>query len=167
MLVFFQNDFDVYIGIGVGNWECEGKLRTMILIPRIISDDSYCDIKIACHEDSTLSIVKEALAGWSTPQKNGFGENAAGYWINKSTAEDLYLVWDDGFKRHPERSAKLFKTFSTLIHHYSASAIHFLSQWHEAQYQAELKIGKERGFDLSLIEKKKSVFTYEVIPIKS
>jgi hypothetical protein len=166
MLVFYQNKFEAYIGIAVAKWECSGNPRTMILIPKMIKDCCYCAIKVACHEDSIPVIISDAIAGWSAPQENGFGENSAGYHINKSTAEDLYFVWDDGCDRHPERSAKLFKAFSTLIDHYAESANHYLSQWCEAKYQAELRMGRESGFDLSLIEKKKPVFAYDVITMK-
>lgn len=151
------------IGIVVAYWECDGKPRTMILIPRTINDSSYCEVEIVCHEDSTPVIVSDAITGWSSPQENGFGDNSAGYRIDVSTAEDLDLVWDDGSNKHPERSAKLYQTFSQLIDHYSESAKNYVDQWCEAKYQEDLRIGLERGFDLSLIEKKTPVFVYGII----
>lgn len=61
MLVVYQDEFKAYIEIAVASWKCEENSRTMILIPRMIRNDSYCEIEIVCHENSTLVIVSDAI----------------------------------------------------------------------------------------------------------
>lgn len=163
MLIFYEDSRAPYtylVGVAVIQWPTDDGLRTYVVYPVKDGSDSYVEVEIAFGSED-LKTIKPPLKAWQS-LKDAFGDDSEGYSCDNETVQDLYDVWDDGAKRHPEAARRLYEKYKPLIDTYAEDAIQFMNKRAAEEYDQKLKEAKANGWDTALVAQPEPIsFPYE------
>ena len=107
----FTSDKSFSFGLAVKQWFIDNEPRIFVLLPQ--DKQQYCEVEVIypteyewCsinNQDTSINFKSKVL------HKNDLPD------LDEETDDNLYCVWDDGASKHPERAAKLYEYFQSLL----------------------------------------------------
>lgn len=149
------DDTRMPVGIAVCVWKINGEIRQFVILPFQVKDRPLVEVEVP----GNIEVISPAMPEW-TSTKVGFGDDSAGYPMDKPTMKDLYRVWDDGSGVDPEASARLYAAFTKIIDHYKNEANLYLETLAKDRYDQATNEAKRNGWDVGLIKFEKQAFPY-------